>query len=166
MKRRIQYCLSLQSRRLQHRALSLPVILCISNEYNRTSFPYADRSSPSIPIGLLALKRIKPFPLHHPAIDNNPRLCLFRLHDAVMCHAPAVLATIVCQSLLAPRVRFCFPFDLDLVWFVVGPEGAVATADGAEAFVGGFAETWEGDADGFAVTGYLQAICAIIAGLV
>jgi len=83
-----------------------------------------------------------------------------------MCHAPAVLATIVCQCLLAPRVRFCFPFDSDLIWFVVGPEGAVATADGAEAFVGGLVEGWEGDADGFAVAGYLQAICAIIAGLV
>jgi hypothetical protein len=166
MKRRIQYCLSLQSRCLQHRALSLPVILCISNEYNRTSFSYADRSSPSISIGLLALKRIKPFPLHHPTIDNNPRLCLFRLHDAVVCHAPAVLATIVRQPLFAPRVRFCLSFDFDLIGFVVGPEGAVATADGAEAFVGGLAKGWKGDADGFAVASYLQAIYAIIAGLV
>ena len=113
-------------------------------------------SSSSIPIGLLALKPIILLPLHHPAIDSNPRLCLLWLHDAIVCHAPAVLATIVGQPLLAPDIRLCFPFDFDLVWFVVSPEGAVATADGAEAFVRGFAEGRESDADGFAVTGYLQ----------
>ena len=73
-----------------------------------------------------------------------------------MCHATAVLAAIVSQPLLAPYVRLCFSFDLDLIWFVVSPEGAVATTDGAEAFVGGFAEGWEGDADGFAVAGYME----------
>lgn len=110
----------------------------------------------SISIRLLALKPIILLPLHHPTIDNDPRLCLFWLHDAIVCHAPAIFATVVCQPLLAPYVCFCFPFDLDLIWFVVSPEGAVATADGAEAFVGGFAEGWKGDADGFAVAGYLE----------
>ena len=109
-----------------------------------------------ISVRLLALKPIILRPLHHPAIDNNPRLRLFWLHDAIVCHAPAIFATVVCQPLLAPYVCFCFPFDLDLIWFVVSPEGAVATADGAEAFVGGFTEGWKGDADGFAVAGYLE----------
>ena len=40
---------------------------------------------------------------------------------------------------------------MHFVWFVIRPERAVAPADRAEAFVGGFAEGWEGDADGFAV---------------
>ena len=40
---------------------------------------------------------------------------------------------------------------MDFIWFVIRPERAVAPADGAEAFEGGFAEGWEGNADGFAV---------------
>jgi hypothetical protein len=128
----------------------------ISFEHNGTSVPHTHGSSISISIRLLALKRIEAFPLHHPAIHNDPRLRLFWLHHAVMRHAPTVLATVVSQPLLAPYVRLCFSFDLNLIGFVVSPESTVATTDGAEAFVGGFAEGWEGDADGFAVAGYLE----------
>ena len=48
---------------------------------------------------------------------------------------------------------------MDFVWFVIRPERAVAPADRAEAFECGFAEGWEGDADGFAVT------CCTLVGL-
>lgn len=163
---------------MQHSILSLLATLSFAAPFDITSSPdtfqvyyrakffNADRSHPLVPIRLLAFKPIVLLPLHHPTIDHNTRLRLFWLHNAVVCHTPTVLATVVCQSLLAPRVRFCFPFDFDLIWFVVGPEGAVATADGAEALVRGLAEGWEGDADGLAVAGYLQAIRATIASLV
>jgi hypothetical protein len=108
-----------------------------------------------VPVRLLTLKAIILFPLHHATVHNHPWFSV--LDRTVMSHAPTVLATVVAQFLRAPHVRLCFAFDLDFLWLVVCPEGAVAAADGAQAFVGGFAEGWEGDADGFAVTGYLEA---------
>lgn len=72
-----------------------------------------------------------------------------------MRHAPAFLATIEAERLVAPHVRFyCVAFDVDFIGLVIRPERAVASTDGAEAFEGGFAEGGEGDADGFAVACY------------
>lgn len=157
MKSRIQYCLSLQSCPLQHHSTSLHALIYhISYEHNRTCFPHTDRASFSISIRLLALKSIVLRPLHHPTVDNDPRLRLFWLDDTVVCHAPAVLATVVRQSLLSPGVSLCFAFDCDFIRLEVSPEGTVATTDGAEAFVGRFAEGWKGDSYGFAVAGYLE----------
>ncbi len=70
-----------------------------------------------------------------------------------MRHTPALLAAVEAQSLPSIRVplQIFSTFNVDFVGFVVRPERAVASADGAEAFEGGFAERWEGDADGFAV---------------
>lgn len=73
-----------------------------------------------------------------------------------MCHTPTGFAAIVAQPLLAPHVRLRLAFNLDFIWFVICPEGAVASADGAETFVGRFAQRWEGDSDGFAVACYAE----------
>lgn len=72
-----------------------------------------------------------------------------------MGHTPAMLAAIEAQPTPAPHVGLDrISLDVDFIWVVVGPEGPVSPADGAEAFEGGFAEGREGDADCFAVTGY------------
>jgi len=107
-----------------------------------------------LPIRLRTLKLIKLYPLQHPAIDSNPRLRV--PHHRVVGHTPTMFASIEAQPLFAPDVWLysIIAFDLNLLWFVVGPQGTVAPADGAEAFEGGLAEGWKGDADCFAVAGY------------
>lgn len=61
------------------------------------------------------------------------------------------------SSRWVPHIRlYLIAFNADFIWFVVCPERAVASADIAEAFVGWFAERWEGDGDGFAVASYTQ----------
>jgi len=99
---------------------------------------------------LLSLELIKPLLLKHPAIDNHSWLRI--AYNRIVRHTPAFLAPIKAYRLVAPHVRlYRIAFNLDFIWFVIRPERAVAPADGAEAFEGGFAEGWEGDADGFAV---------------
>jgi hypothetical protein len=67
-------------------------------------------------------------------------------------HTPAMLATVETDLLATPRIAFNrITFHLDFVLFVVCPEGTVASANGAETFVGWLAEGWEGEANCFAV---------------
>ena len=77
-----------------------------------------------------------------------------------------MLATIVAQPLVAPHVCLdrIVAFDLDFIWFVVGPESTVAPADGAETFEGGFSKGWEGDADCFAVARNTLRVGGLLCG--
>ena len=104
-----------------------------------------------LPIRLHALEALKLLLFQHPAIDSHSGLRV--AYDRIVRHTPAFRATIKAERLVAPDVSlYCIAaFDVDFVGFVIRPERAVAPADGAEAFEGGFAEGWEGEADGFAV---------------
>ena len=131
------------------------VVLPGANMYdcNSSANVHTRCSPPLLPIRLLALKRIKLLPLKHPAVDSHSwlRIAYYR----VVRHTPAFLATIEAQSLLTPHIRlYRIAFNMDFIRFVIRPERAVAPADGAEAFEGGFAEGREGDADGSAVACY------------
>lgn len=71
-----------------------------------------------------------------------------------MRETPALLTTIKGNHLVALYIRLeCITLNLNFGGGVVCPESAVASADGAETFVGGGAEGWEGEPDGGAVAG-------------
>jgi hypothetical protein len=130
-----------------------------TNNMSATTFPHPTNShtrysSPLLPVRLHAIQLLKLHLLQHPTINSNPRLRL--AYHRVMGHTPTMLATVEAQRLVAPHVSLysIVAFDVDFSWFVVRPESAVSPADGAEAFEGGLAERWEGDADRFAVAGY------------
>lgn len=105
-------------------------------------------------IRLLALQPGKILLLEHSAVHSHARLGV--AYYCVVRHAPAMLAAVECQRLFAPHICLdgILPLHLNLVDFVISPDGAISPADGAEAFEARLTEGWKGDADGFAVASY------------
>jgi hypothetical protein len=70
-------------------------------------------------------------------------------------HASTIIAEVERKLSVSPDVLLgpCawLRFDLDLVWMVVAPCGAVAPAYGALAEIGILGQTWNCDCDGAAV---------------
>ena len=135
-----------------HKQHVFRVVLSGANLYERNySANFHARCSPILlPLRLLALKLIKLLPFKHPAIDSHSWLRI--AYHRIVRHTPAFFTSVKAYGLLAPHIRlYCIAFNMDFIWFVIRPERAVAPADGAEAFEGGFTEGWKGDADGFAV---------------
>lgn len=71
-------------------------------------------------------------------------------------HASTIIAEVERYVSVSPDVLlgYCvwLRFDLDLVWMVVAPCGAVAPAYGALTDIGIFGQSWNCDCDGAAVT--------------
>ena len=72
-----------------------------------------------------------------------------------MRHTSTVVATMKLYQLVVPDIgrRRPGPANLNLVWLIVCPEGAVAMTDRALAFVERLFGSGKGDLDSFAVAG-------------